>query len=1789
MMLSTSRRPQCNATRPGTLKRRRSRPWLLLLGVGILFTLTVLISIVTSPWQETLRRLVVLHMRHSLERNVDIEKVTIDPRGRVSLVGLTIDERNAPSRPWLSIRRIDVRFSPARLILLPFRPVGCIYRVDLDTPVARVTRDRRGTWSFADLLARPVKKTHDTFRGELIVRHGSVIYHDAQGIPGIAAGPVDETLADLSINMTRASDAYLPFRIAGTTATGHTRRFLVRGGMHLAKNRLLCEVRVGRIDLNHARQFLPKRLPVTLVDGTADGRLQVLAQLPQNSSQAPQVTLIGIADLTDVRALLKLPKGDPIPCQFRSGQIQLANDMVELIDVQGVVGNMPMQIDGTISHFGAPVITLQARTKGADARYLTAFFPALATSPVRLTGPLSGWLQMTGTTVAPQLVAHVSGPTIFGEFGTFRQTSADIHVSKNLVVFTNLTASAFGGKVLGKLWLSTLPSATEMLLFEGEATGNALEQVIAQYVPAQKPGKIPGLHDLRGRIAGPVTVKVSREGAVELNARCLGDVRLPSVAVGTLDAALTVRADHMRQVQVTLERCTVQTSMGGMRVTGYIRPASLQLKLQASQLDLRAAARFAQHRDISGTGFLTGEINGTPDAPEFVGVVRAQNGQVAQIRYDEAAARVRSTFTPVPRITLDDVHLVTGHCHVEGKGILVGSTSPRVPWRVSGTISLPRKTPVASVAQMLGQAWPVDGFMQGRVDIRDALGHADGEGTLTLIQPTLHFDKTSLDITAVRMPIAISGQQLRITGATCEFQGTPIHVDGTLNLDPHASSPQLTASVHARNMDIDTLTALDDASNNSLLTDDARVRIPLDVQGCLMVDANIQARIMDAHGQISPATFLQSLVVQLRVDAGSSLHVASIPYHAAVAHLSYIGEQQTLKFEELQLVRMGARGDEYRIGLTGTGSYAMCEDDLNIGVEMRSTNLNLLRSDLMAMHHVLTGPVRTNLAGLDKTLRDIPTPFRSAGRIRVNVSGVARMPLLEATVDLSGLVIAGNPVPDISGKLAYDTAPQVRMLNIEQITAQGGPDPNALAELAGTVTMPVMDPAGHEIETGEFNLSFTAQYVDLALLKYWIKHPIVQNISGEAGIEASITDRMTNPHVIASLDVTDPKVDGVSFDSLAAVVTLEDSQLILGRKVKTSRGVQRIPITLQFAGSNKARMEPMEIYGEVPITWSGTLQGTVKPDSPIYLNARLPKQGLEVVREYFPPDLLEKYRPNLSEDSGMIEGALEVAGTCNQPRILTGSLRMGSPEMTIAADDVDVPNVLRDVAVDIGVHSVVEDGNIINIVEFRDLSAIYDRTGESRLKRDGKVAAWLKSLLGIRRTDEPFRPGSVVARGTVRIDPRRVFDGEKLRPWHELPNYLEYDLYAKTVKTPTRWRDMFHGVVTGYLHLGNATDAVGAPLLTGVMYLEEGTIRYTGKPSETYVPLALPINPRLSIALQSGEGNTFEITPSNPLLSAIFPFAPTMLGKKLFSPSAISDVDQVMTRDASGVKLPVDQGNLAYWYSADTLLTTQDDLAQAISGTRGAITGTLAAPEFEVFYLLNPRKAKIQLPGGTLTVDRGEGVFRMSSGGTPHLIAKAEASGRVDEYQISAIIDGDLLEPLEERPLTSVIDVGGTTGMSMNGRLLPITFATVSAPSGAQPLSDEEIARRLIGLETLTALLSNNGANQGVTPLLYRAGSNLLLKGWLDEIATKIGLDSVTLGFDPLLNPEATIITPELARSKWSAIRLGATTTMADQYHWRMWMDYRVPEVRWLRNFTISTTLDDERNMGINFQYKHEF
>ncbi len=949
----------------------------------------------------------------------------------------------------------------------------------------------------------------DKFHGEIIIRDGDVRYQDMHGWTQ-APQPLTEHLIHISAHLLEGNEAYMPFQMTADTATGDARHLDIDGGLHLDGHDLSCEVRYDDINLAFIQHVLPAKLPLTLASGQVDGRLQ-FTLLHDRQTGKPCVQVTAVADLRDARGNIALFHAHVSPYHILRGQIRITDRALELADLHAEIGGVPLQVNGEIANFKAPIFALQLQTAGADTPTLIRQIPALARLPYTWHGKMAAWAQVTGPLRDLQVIGHVQGPSLATSFGRYSDLAGDVSYIKNALHLANLTGQGFGGHVAGNAWISLQAPHSSTVFIDGQAERVDLHQVIAQFVPPTKSTNAVGeaLRDAQGVLSGPVTIRVDARKRVTVVTHGHGQVMIHNLAPGQLDADLQLDIAQ-KNIVAHLNRAEVLLPEGYFQAQGQIgTDTGIHLAVRGNALNLHLLGAHLRRADVFGSGYLLGEVNGPLNAPRFAGTVQAKDGSVAGHAFTDFASDVQGSLGASPALELGHILLLANGNQVQLSGLQLTNFS-HLRWTPRGTLLL-HPTTLQALQGITGTHLPLQGAAEGVVHFSEQDGHP--EGTLLLRHPRLTLGAIPVQFDRATFHFDIDNAVIHITEAQVRYHGATVSVTGTLPFDQNTLSPQgVKLSLNAQNLNLDDFTTLVACDNPHAgqFTADARLALPLDVAAHFNLNASLSALLMPEGDETMADVLARTLVVQASVDGGDSLSVAGVPFREANAALEYQGETHALRLDRLNIARQTAEGG-YGLALTEPASLDLLTREIDLHALLQGVpqtgkelappcDIERLRRDILLIaansiedsgalnaggmlldgagsRHDAAHRLPPLLNRIVRTLDNIPQPFAGKGAFNISLAGALQQPVITAELNCTEMVIGGNTAPNLSGSLAYDPAP--RMLIIDHLQATGRYDPDATAEVAGTITLPVLDAQGHEINPGPLNLSASMQNVQL--------------------------------------------------------------------------------------------------------------------------------------------------------------------------------------------------------------------------------------------------------------------------------------------------------------------------------------------------------------------------------------------------------------------------------------------------------------------------------------------------------------------------------------------------------------------------------------------------------------------------------------------------------------------------------------------------------------------------------------
>jgi hypothetical protein len=1747
-------------------------------------------------FNELARRIAIYHLSIATGWDVNIGRIDFSKKG---IIVINKFKAHDAVDDVVSIQKIIVKYDLNALLANPGAPVSAITAIDVNVPQLIVRRNRTGKWNFDHLIKKKPQKptlTEDKLQAEITVTGGNLIYTDAKGWPGIP--PHNEELKDINIVVTPTRTGAMPFQLSAYDATKKLKKITAGGTVNLDSGGMLIRTDAYGIDINRVVKMLPVKLPVKIESGTIDARLQ----LAMDEKGTPMIA--AVVDVKNLRGIAN-SMGMKLPFEIKYGNLDLNENSVNIAGLDVRIAQTNLKLSGTVTDFKNPVYNLHLTGSKINPLTLVHFSRDLQNLKFRWSGDLNLDADIIGTASSPALRAKLSGINIGTNFGDFSKIAGEIRYADDIITVSKINMNVFGGSISGDLWINggKQPNKQHTIAVLRGHVDNIKPGLIQQrYVKISPPKSLkyilPNYGRITGNVSGKIALKVScdyRKGPTR--AEILTDLRgqmgviLPVPLQGDFAMAgkVLIVDDKETTVAASLSHMEIATPNGTVRVSGRLKPnKQVIVDVQASALNLELVRSFTNVKDVSGKVYLSGTVSGPYLNPSFAGRLHVEDPRGMGYAVDDVVGDCELSMSP-DRFIFRNMVISANNRHIRGSFGIINNNG-KIKTNLS--LSMPR-TSMGEIETIAGikDKIPFDGVIEGECILQGLPDNPEGKLTIVMHQPelslpsgtTLHGTKLSLDI-ALKDGIAV------INDASCDLGGIPIAVTGQIPILKKDANIDLTwkiPTIDLRDIAVITQTVMPDMPENInfLLNNIDRYAV-----GSIAVNGKITCGMPDFTDEKWTAKFIKSLRIETQMDAPDGLKIAGIPYSIFKFAGNFSGNDMLFTADNFAFGRDLEKSRYFVELITDTGP-AMLNilpgnmQEIDAGFRMKAENLNQVRRDIIKLADVFKSVAP--LQKLADGVRAIPTPFSAISDMTINISGALSRPLVETKLKLTKVLVGNIDLPDIDTALSYDGGPNV--VNVGHLLISGRDDIKDFPELQGlSVEMSGgLTLSGRGSEAGQINMSIVAQEIEMSVIGKWLHIYALQQLHGKVSITADITSDMEKPNMRASVDIEKPEFMGYKFDSLSSfIVTVDEKGIWLGRWHSRENAPENLtPVktigdkvifeedaaNLSFISDNINQVEPLQIYGYLPFEWAGPLLPSIPTDKDCYMEFRLPRQGLSCARPFLPAEI-RSMLPKIDSEDGKLESDFTIGGPISNPVLTDGTLKLQIPLLTLKQTSPDFPDKLRRVNLDVDFHPNTID-KTLTVMELRDFSAVFDRPVVTKKDPFG----WVKKLVGIREKKLPPY-GSLVAKGTVQIDPDKLQRNGAWIPASEFAENLRYDINLQTVRAPIRWREAFNGTVTAFLRLHNRVinNRIQPPILEGLAYAENSRLGYDNT-KESSDPITLPINPNLSIALIIGEGNSFDIAIP-PNIAAKLPFVPT----KILPP--LSPLDMEIA--AKGEKLPI-TNSFVYAINSEAMA----DYAEKYSGnetigigTYGLITGKLINPIVDVNCYIDSSDAKIQLPGGNLNITSGNARFYFGQDRTPSLVTSALATGQVDEFAVEATINGNLLNP----------DIA-----QQNASWL--TVRTSYSPPGRNPLSQEEIYSRLFGLTDVLNIVNSNKGGGGA--VLSKVGTTIalprvadLLRGGINRAFGSKVLETMNLtqsydktGTQLSQYPAMSVTTTEFGKTKYSSFRLGATRTFVDPAEWKLWITYRVPNNKALKNFSINAETNSDHIKRISAQYKFDF
>ena len=627
------------------------------------------------------------------------------------LTNIRIADNVDSRRALFSARQAVIDFDPLRLLAFPGKPVSSVRRVLLDHPVLSFSRHADGVTNIDDFFTKK-PASGDKFRGEIIVNEGDISYRDARGWAKKPC-PLNAHLVHVNVHLLKESDSYLPFHLTAMSTTGEARHLDITGGIHVDSRTIGCEVDYRDVDLAFVQRVIPVSLPLSLQAGHVDGRWQLdLQRDPRLGKLNWRITLA--ADVRDAHGMLKL--FHTVPYTITRAHLRLADKVLQIDDARGIIAGVPVQVSGSITNFTGAIYALQVQSSGADTATIIRQIPGLARLPYTWGGKTEIWAQLTGALKAVQVIGHLRGSALSAGFGHYTNLCGDFCYTENVVHFSNFTGEAFGGQFAGSLWVALQSRASHALFMQGQAAHVDLHQVIASFVtPASatvSPGVSCSLREVRGAYSGPVTLQLAADGQVTVLLNGHIPLQIPTIARG--DVYANLQLDVLKQGFVAhIFRAETLLPEGHFQAWGRVSSTDgVRLALRGDALNLHLLGVRAHRADLSGTGYVRGELTGPLAQPVFAGSVLAKDGSMAGHAFNDFTSEVSASLGASPSIRLQKLLLLANGSRWQLDGLTLTNFG-NTQWAPSGTLLL-QPAMLASLQDLWARISPCMVWWKGR-------------------------------------------------------------------------------------------------------------------------------------------------------------------------------------------------------------------------------------------------------------------------------------------------------------------------------------------------------------------------------------------------------------------------------------------------------------------------------------------------------------------------------------------------------------------------------------------------------------------------------------------------------------------------------------------------------------------------------------------------------------------------------------------------------------------------------------------------------------------------------------------------------------------------------------------------------------------------------------------------------------------------------------------------------------------------------------------------------------------
>lgn len=835
-------------------------------------------------------------------------------------------------------------------------------------------------------------------------------------------------------------------RIAGRGASGIP--VVLNGGLWVANDMveargLWATVAGSRYEVAGSAYDLVKP-KVDLAVTSAAANLRTLAQaVPAEARRIWNIPESGVAALTaqvvgpltnpNLRATVNLP-GQLAATVSGVGTIRVAGlslqaDVVSASDEPSVRGRM------TAQRLSAPALQVKA---GEDSLLREASV-----------GPIEGFsanVQVCGG--RPMVEATVRTPYLEASGVRLTELSSRVQLVNDVLRLPNLRAQALGGSVTADA--AVLVRGPEVgVRARGSARGIDLARLRA--LPANLRPDVP--EDLSGtanaefqahltgsRFAGRVSFGATNVTAEGASAQELSGV-LGLEGDGKVAGVGTITATNVQRESVDLDEVRALVRLQGDEaevLSAYgrgpdgmlwargdvnLEERTLQLQVRGAELQVASLAQRAGLDNISGIGYVSGEVSGSFNKPSFDGQLTVFEPHINETRLGALQTQVRYQGD---QAVLTDLMASRGSAVIDADLTLSNLEGPQSQIALSGRAS-GQGLNIADLASLANSDLPVDGLAEFDAQVGGTWARPEARGTLRMAN--VRYD--DFIVARVEAPFVFGDNRLFVSNATATVLDSPVALRGTVSFD---GETELDVHLGAQRVRLEGLApylGTDLPIGGTVALEQAWVRGPT---------GNLQggARLVAEEIVIGDETLGD-------LDATLSLSRGQVQLHETSFQIA-----------------------DGRVILSGAYNYVSAPDTIAMQAQLLQANL----ADLLYLAAPIAAAVDTRSpderADLQLMLHSYALRFKGAVDGTLNVAGPVKSPTAVVDVEAPKLVLDGNPLPEIAleGTLTRQAAQ-----NLVVSLRQG----DALITADGDV---VFD--------GPINLNVDGSGIKLAQLRPWI-------------------------------------------------------------------------------------------------------------------------------------------------------------------------------------------------------------------------------------------------------------------------------------------------------------------------------------------------------------------------------------------------------------------------------------------------------------------------------------------------------------------------------------------------------------------------------------------------------------------------------------------------------------------------------------------------------------------------------